>query len=78
MGSPLTPQSQQELHERGFSRRQIGRISLMLGVGTIMAGMPWQKSCADPLPVGAAYPPDSFLLNCHSFWTGLLPPSPGS
>ncbi|WP_025825946.1 aminotransferase class I/II-fold pyridoxal phosphate-dependent enzyme [Acetobacter okinawensis] len=73
MVAPLPAQAQQELYERGFSRRQIGRISLMLGVGSLMAGMPWHKSRADTLPVGGIYPPGSILLNSNEFWTGPFP-----
>lgn len=40
MVAPLPPHTQQEFQERGFSRRQIGRIGLVLGAGAVMAGMP--------------------------------------
>ncbi len=73
MVAPLPQQTQQDFKERGFSRRQIGRIALVLGAGSVMAGMPWHKSRADTLPVGGIYPPGSILLNGNEFWTGPFP-----
>lgn len=70
MVAPLPPQAQQDFRERGFSRRQIGRIALVLGAGTVMAGMPWHRGRADTLPVGGIYPPNAILLNGNEFWTG--------
>lgn len=73
MAAPLPPQTQQEFQERGFSRRQIGRIALVLGAGAAVAGTPWHRSRADTLPVGGTYPPGSILLNGNEFWTGPFP-----
>lgn len=73
MVAPLPTHTQQELQERGFSRRQIGRIALVLGAGTVMAGMPWHRGRADTLPVGGTYPANSILLNGNEFWTGPFP-----
>ncbi|NSL91521.1 aminotransferase class I/II-fold pyridoxal phosphate-dependent enzyme [Acetobacter syzygii] len=73
MVAPLPQQTQQDFKERGFSRRQIGRIAFVLGAGSVMAGMPWHKSRADTLPVGGIYPPGSILLNGNEFWTGPFP-----
>ncbi|MFT8440359.1 aminotransferase class I/II-fold pyridoxal phosphate-dependent enzyme [Acetobacter fabarum] len=73
MVAPLPPHTQQEFQERGFSRRQIGRIGLVLGAGAVMAGMPWHRSRADTLPVGGVYPAGAILLNGNEFWTGPFP-----
>jgi histidinol-phosphate aminotransferase len=69
----LTEEGREDLLERGYSRRQLGRIAMAVGVGAAVAAIPGRPAWAaagipDPAPAAKV------RLNANECWTGPLAP----
>ncbi|MCE2575209.1 pyridoxal phosphate-dependent aminotransferase [Komagataeibacter sp. FNDCR2] len=72
MSVALSTESRNDLTARGYSRRQIGRIGALLGLGAAMAMAPGRNSRAEDL-VADGVPPDNVQIDSNEWWTGPFP-----
>ncbi len=72
MTTPLTEEAQDDLLDRGYSRRQLGRIATVFGAGMIAAsrGRPAWASGGIPDPAPAA----KVRIGANECWTGPFAP----
>lgn len=72
MHHTLPENAQKDLISRGYSRRQFGRIGMLLGLGGALAATPLRKVQARSFS-NMDYPPGAVRLGANEFWTGPFP-----